>query len=214
MTERLDDNDKPAEHRDVDRISLLVDQGQSFLAQDLAQEALRTHPESWRLRHLRALALAQAGATEEARNLIEPLVRIAIQTPSEVTNACAALRESLSTLSLGPVLAGPLETPANGIAEVFRALGRLEASLGDEATAYEEPIALLARLHKDAWRTSKRRDDLEQSRDLYLKAFQLTRKSFSGINAASMSWMLEDKPLAKDLAKQVLAICAVETVIK
>ena len=51
----------------------MLDQGQTFLAHDLARKALRRFPDSVRLRQATALALLRAGALAEAQAVLEEL---------------------------------------------------------------------------------------------------------------------------------------------
>ena len=54
----------------VAQVAALIERGDLFLAQDVAQRGMEVEPDNSRLRHLRALALAELGATSAARDLI------------------------------------------------------------------------------------------------------------------------------------------------
>jgi len=128
----------------------MLDQGQTFLAHDLAQSALRRFPDSVRLRQAAALALLRAGALAEAQGVLE--------------------------------------------------------SLG--APPDEETLGLLARVYKGLWKRSGTPEDARHARDAYLRGFRASHGLWTGINAATMSWIVGDRALAAQLAGQVLDICA------
>jgi class 3 adenylate cyclase len=75
----------------------------------------------------------------------------------------------------------------------------------------EETLGILGRVYKDMWVISGGVTGdipyLEKSRSYYLQAFKQSRGYYSGINAASMSFMLGEKEHAGRLAKLVLKIC-------
>ena len=144
----------------VGDVQSLLDRGQFFLAQDLAQQAMSTYPESWRLCHQRCLALVQVGGIDEAQRLVEPFIHARTSRPMQ----------------------------------------------RDDNSA-EELLGLRARLHKNLWPQTGRNDELRTSRDLYLEAFKVTGGTFTGINAASLSWILAERDLARKLAQNVLDIC-------
>ncbi len=75
-----------------------------------------------------------------------------------------------------------------------------------EPALLEEALGLLARLHKEAWLVSGDPADARGARDLYAEAFAGTRGHWTGINAATMSWLLGDRDGAARLAAEVLAI--------
>lgn len=71
---------------------------------------------------------------------------------------------------------------------------------------FEEILGLLGRLHKSSWRETGSAEELELARDVYLRTFRQTQGGFSGVNAASMTWLCGDSSSAQDLARQVLAL--------
>ena len=76
----------------------------------------------------------------------------------------------------------------------------------------EETLGRLGRVHKEMWLIegdgARDHPHLAKSRELYLGAFQRSRGSFSGINAASLSLIMGDGDLSHRIARQVLRICA------
>lgn len=133
----------------------LVNGGLVFAAYDIAAAGLRAFPASWRLRHLAALALAEAGAREEA-------------------------------------------------------LASLDGQAGEAGDGFTELMGLRARIHKDLWREGRGITHLLTARDLYAHAFDVTRSSFAGINAAAMTFAAGDAAAAARLARSVYDAVAAE----
>jgi len=79
------------------------------------------------------------------------------------------------------------------------------------ATEREEVFGLLGRLHKGLWCRHGERSALEASRHEYLNGFEKTGGYFTGINAASMTWLLGEEQRARDLASRVLNVCRLES---
>jgi class 3 adenylate cyclase len=71
----------------------------------------------------------------------------------------------------------------------------------------EETLGILGRVYKDMGLISGEGEYVLRSRNVYLKAFQKNRGYYSGINAASLSYILGEKDLAVRLAKIVLRLC-------
>lgn len=88
---------------------------------------------------------------------------------------------------------------------------RLLTALRAEGHADEETLGLLARVHKDLWRDSidpaERRAHLEQAFEHYRDAYRITGGFWSGINAATMALMLDDRATAAALAVDVRGLC-------
>ena len=141
-------------------IRRMLDQGQTFLAHDLARKALRRFPDSARLRQATALALLRAGALAEAQGTLEELYPVPLRADS------VPLRH------------------------------------GDEAD--EETLGLIARVYKDLWRRSDRTEDARRARDAYQRGFEASGGSWTGINAATLSWIVGDRMRAAQLAALVL----------
>ncbi|UCB46154.1 MAG: DUF4071 domain-containing protein [Spirochaetota bacterium] len=85
--------------------------------------------------------------------------------------------------------------------------GKLLTNLVKRGNLDEETLGLLGRVYKDMWLISGENPYLMKSRNLYFKAFQKNKGYYSGINAASLSLMLEEEETAHRLAKVVLKIC-------
>ncbi len=131
------------------RVRRMLDQGQTFLAHDLARGALLRFPDSVGLRQASALALLRAGALGEAE-------------------------------------------------------AALEGGLRDRTD--EETQGLRARIHKERWRRSGTAEDARQARDAYLQAFRASRGPWTGINAATLSWIIGEWSRAASLAGEVLGV--------
>jgi class 3 adenylate cyclase len=71
----------------------------------------------------------------------------------------------------------------------------------------EETLGLLGRVYKDMWLISGENPYLKKSRNLYFKAFKRSRGYYSGINAASLSLIMEEKDTAHKVAGLVLKLC-------
>jgi class 3 adenylate cyclase len=76
----------------------------------------------------------------------------------------------------------------------------------------EETLGILGRVYKEIWvlsgGPSGERGFLEKSRSFYLQAFKTSGGTYSGINAASLTFMCGETDRAQKLARRVLAICA------
>lgn len=138
----------------------MLDQGQTFLAHDLTQKALRRFPDSVRLRQAVALALLRAGALAEAQVALEDLYPAPLRADA---------------------------VPLRGGAE-----------------ADEETLGLIARVYKDLWRRSGRPEDVRRARDAYTRGFEASRGVWTGINAATLSWIIGDRAQAAQVAGRVL----------
>ncbi len=75
----------------------------------------------------------------------------------------------------------------------------------------EETLGLLARTHKDLWQLAddpeEKRTELRRCFELYLEAYGITRGYYAGINAAAMGLLLGETDTARQLAREVLALC-------
>ncbi|MBV9126583.1 MAG: adenylate/guanylate cyclase domain-containing protein [Verrucomicrobia bacterium] len=76
----------------------------------------------------------------------------------------------------------------------------------------EETLGLLARTHKDLWQLAtepaEKHAELRRCFELYREAYELTHGYYPGINAAAMGLLLSETKIARQLAREVLAICA------
>ena len=89
------------------------------------------------------------------------------------------------------------------------ALGEARDALEDPALAAdhsEETLGLRARVLKEAWLRSGLPEDARPARDAYRQAFHTSRGPWTGINAATLSWIVGDRDDAEALAQEVLEI--------
>jgi len=75
----------------------------------------------------------------------------------------------------------------------------------------EETLGLLARTHKDLWQQATdpdlRQHHLHLAAAYYLRAYQLTDSLWTGINAATLAWVMGDRSQAQRLAQEVQHLC-------
>ncbi len=85
------------------------------------------------------------------------------------------------------------------------------AALVDEGNHDEETVGLFARTFKDRWQAARDPDDargfLRQALHWYSEAHGRSGGYWSGINAATMALLLDDRAKAADLARHVRAVC-------
>ncbi len=89
------------------------------------------------------------------------------------------------------------------------ARGRLRA-LVEAGHQDEETLGLVAREAKARWQQAHaeadRRAALAEARDAYLRAFQLTQGTWTGVNAATLSLIAGDAGAAEDIARALLPL--------
>ncbi len=88
----------------------------------------------------------------------------------------------------------------------------LLSSLVQQGHQDEETLGILGRVYKEMWSISSGgapdHPSLRKSCNLYLRAFTNTRGYYSGINAASLSFIRGDIKTAHKLARMVIDICS------
>lgn len=181
----------------------LLQAGQAFLACDLARAALAQFPQSVKLKQVLAQALRRTGALAEARELLESLCPPGAPDAARLLDLCAQARGAVEQVAGAQAAPGALAA----LERAVRELGEAVASLQSAQAPDEETLGILARVYKDMWRRSGDPQDLLRARDTYLRGFQLTRGIYTGINAATLSWLAGEREQARDLARQVLAAC-------
>jgi class 3 adenylate cyclase len=80
----------------------------------------------------------------------------------------------------------------------------LMVSLAARGFNDEETLGLLARTYKDLWAQTGDRKRLSRARETYLRATELTKGAWTGINAATLAAVDGDDAEAARLAKEVL----------
>lgn len=68
----------------------------------------------------------------------------------------------------------------------------------------EETSGLMGKIYKDLWKKNNNANYAKLSRDIYLKNFLKDNRYYTGINAATMSLLLEESALAVELAKKII----------
>lgn len=167
--------------------------------------------------HLGSLDLAQICALWRAA---EGAWRESPDAHCAVARRLLALGEPL--LAFDVVSAGLARWPGDDRLKILEGLAlarsgateralRIMSDLYDAGRRDEETIGILARTHKDlALESSAPGDHLEQSRALYVESFRLHGGYWSGINAATLAFLLDDRDEAKRLASAVAARCRSE----
>lgn len=191
---------------DYERAALkLLDEGQIFLAHDLAQQGLRRHAASLKLRQLSALALLETGAVDEAKRIVQPLVERVIVDKAPYRRFYARLRELVDHLPED----GSGDASEEGIERVVRLAEALDSVLGKRGAAEgdgpdAQSLDLLGRIYRDVWRQSGLQEDLERAADLYLESFRRRPEFETGVNAASLAWLAGRHEIGDELAREVL----------
>ncbi|WP_439814132.1 adenylate/guanylate cyclase domain-containing protein [Zavarzinia sp. CC-PAN008] len=183
------------------RVSALLDGGETFLAQDVAAQGLQRFPNSDRLRVLSALALMRTGAATDALRTLDPVLKDLILDEAPFRRALSALRKALHNVDLKGV---PTRQALVAIGELADALDGVKGktvltSAGDPAL-----LDLLGELYGEAWRHTGDNRSLGLSRQLYAAAFEAGRGRRAGANAAAAAWVEGDMRQAVRIARKVL----------
>lgn len=188
-----------------EEIRALLDEGQYFLAHDLAREAATAHPNSVNFRLLGALALIRSGAAAEARRLLDPVLeRLAGRTD--------AVRETLSLLrQIQPLLGGdgngsPGDQADRLVGDLASAVVRL-GTAQDPGDIEDSDTPLVGEIFLELWRLGGQRDDLTRSLESFERSFRGRRSRPAGINAAVLSGLAGDPARARALADEVYRLC-------
>ncbi len=184
----------------------LLDEGQPFIACDTARSGIAHYPESRSLLKSLALGLMKVGAQDDARALLEPLVPIPIRAPEQLQQVYEALRTVLPELADCDKASadGPMLTKLD---RLVTALERIRQPSPKAGSPDEETIGMLARILKDQWRQTGDLNLARRSCEMYRRGYEITRGSYTGINAAAMSCVIGDNPLALQLAREVYNGC-------
>jgi len=184
----------------------LLDQGQPFLAYDIARTGLGQFPGSLTLTRYAAMALMRTGALDEAVRLLEPLCPEPQPDDATLRGLFESLRDVLSALSSQPPGEPPSAAARSSLSRLIRDVN--DAGLIQPAgSTDEESLGLLASAYKEIWKRTQDPADGRRARDAYLRAFEATRGYWTGINAATLSRLTGDAAAAQTLASNVLALC-------
>ncbi len=182
-------------------------QSQVFLAYDAVKPALERFPASRPLKQILARILVKTRALEEARTLLEELDGKLGSDDQALTELCGALRKTLALVKTDDDDAVPDAHLLETLRHLLKGFGKAVGSQSDEAAADEETLGLLGSVYKRLWRRNADPLLARKSRDTYLRGYVATGGIWSGINAATMSWLIGDREKGRQLAEQVLANC-------
>ena len=175
----------------------LLEEGQNFLAHDVARDGLKQFPGSFKLAIFGAVALSQTGALDEARKLLQPVLDVILIDEGPFHRLHMSLRRAVEVLG---------EEPGKDTLAVMAELAEaMELVRGKKlvANADAETYTSLAGVFREAWIASGARRDLEHCRELFLRAFHTGGATRAGIDAAVTSWLLGDIDSARALARSV-----------
>ncbi|OAN49881.1 hypothetical protein A6A04_18690 [Paramagnetospirillum marisnigri] len=175
----------------------LLEEGQNFLAHDVAREGLRQYPDSLKLAIFGAVALSQSGALDEARKLLQPVLDEILIDEGPFHRLHVSLKKAVDCLG---------ETPdKNSLAMMAELAEAFELVRGKKLVANADPetYTALAGVFREAWLASGEARDLEHCRELFMRAYLAGGSQRCGIDAAVTSWLLGDLDRAKTLARSV-----------
>ena len=175
----------------------LLEEGQNFLAHDVARDGLKQFPDSFKLAIFGAVALSQTGALDEARKLLQPVLDVILIDEGPFHHLHLSLKRAVEVLS---------DEPGKDTLAVMADLAEaMELVRGKKlvANADTETYTALAGVFREAWIASGARRDLEHCRELFLRAYHSGGGTRAGIDAAVTSWLLGDMDTARDLSRNV-----------
>jgi class 3 adenylate cyclase len=156
---------------------------------------------------------AEGSAASEAAAALRERVRAHLDRGAP-WDACDAFREAEPSDDAEWLFLGALaHARAGAVGEAHVLLDRAAGASAAASTAlHGEILALRGRLWKDA--LQRAHDDVEartsasHARDEYLAAYAIARDPFPGINAATLSMVLDERNVARKLAAEVEATLA------
>jgi len=176
----------------------LLDEGQNFLAHDTCREGLKAFPDSHKLAVFGAIALSQTGAIEEARRLLQPVLDALLVDEGPFRRLELSLKRAVEVVGGGDQAALDAMIDLADAMEMVR--GRKLV-----ASADPETYTALARVFREAWRSSGAVGDLGSCARLFLRAFEAGGDPRDGVDAATMAWLEGERDAARGLAERVLA---------
>src|SRR5438105_15137250 len=133
-------------------------------------------------------------------------------------DACDAFREAVEANPKDPELLywGALAHARSGAIHAAHALLDQAQAAGPTASRLSEIRSLRGRLWKDAYHRAPESAEamalVQRARDEYLAAYAIDHDAFPGINAATLSWLLDDRAEARRLAQEVADRLAAQSV--
>lgn len=187
----------------IQSIDALLNKGQFFMAQDLAQSAIDQFPDIIEFKKLKARALLEAGALEEARALIEPLSAHSLLDRNLLLNTVNKLSEFFNSFKNFDKNAPKWET-LKGIAELSIALAQTGEMAQNALSVDTESLNLLAQIYKNIWWRSQKKEHFQRAHKTYHEAYQQNPVLSLGIHAASSSFISGEKAKALDILRALL----------
>lgn len=188
------------EHRAaVDSVDAALARGDNFRARNFALDVLSYFPGSAELKHRAVLAVARCGATREALSLLTRFGFGSEASPDEVDRLVRSGIADPASVPKARYDTFDLEEINERIAE----LGEKERV----ATQTEDILALSPRLWKDI-AFEKAEVDPKAAQEAfaqYRQVFAASSRPYTGINAASLAFVLGQRAEGKELAGRVLA---------
>ena len=184
----------------------LLKEGQLFFAYDIAKTGLEQFPDNTALKRYCARVLIHTGALDDAKNLLESILPQYRPDDLTLSRFYTVLKQVVKDTNRSESVT-PSEETMSALAQMLRELKLISGSQWSEQNADEEALGLLGRVHKDLWKRSGRVEDARLARDTYHRSFVATGGYWTGINAATMSWLIGEFDIAAQLARQVLQIC-------
>ncbi len=204
-------NPTPHSRAEWERSALqILDQGQAFLAHDMARAGLESYPDSLKLKQVSALALIRTGALDEARKILEPLCSEARPDDSVLHRIYSELVSVVDSTGKAHPEAPPTLETLDSLARFLRQLRTVMTDPDQSNEPDEETLGLLASAYKKLWIRTGKPLDARRTRDAYLRSFFATRGTWTGVNAATMSWLSGEADKARELAAQVLLLCRIQ----
>lgn len=171
-----------AERDMIDQLERLLDDGQVFLAQDLARDQIDAGLDDPQFLGLYALALIRSGAVEAAEDILASVRGLAGVDEATDRSTYAALVSTLGTDSGG--LPG-IEDIREQLDAVQDAIGRLMARGRDEALG-PAAIIVLGDCYVELFRRTREPDMLDRA----LTLFEDASRKGQGVRPAAMAGML------------------------
>lgn len=192
-------------------IRLLIDEGQFFYAYDVSVKALERYPDSTILVLLGALALVNSGAVERACSLLAP-IQEQLETSDIKALKLIELFQKCVQHSRDDQKKAKLDeknsigsndiTLFSEFAQTVQSFTHTQSQIKDIKT-----LKVAAEVYYKIWEDSQKTEHLQLSKNLSLECFKLESSVFDGIRAALLSWINQEKQIAKQLAEQVHEQC-------
>jgi pilus assembly protein FimV len=180
-----------------------ITEGQFFLAQDTAIEALEQYPKSLAIKKLHGLSLLKTGALEEARVLIEPLSTNALLDKEHLKKTLLHLKNVSKDID-GVDLNNPSWSSLSKMAELAMSLDEAGQMAKNAIASDDESLELLASIYKALWKQSQNAEQLKQTEAIYRNAYRQTPSLNFGVNTALLDWVMGNKAEASKIAANCL----------